>query len=77
MAREEILMTNPNFFGIGSLLLYGAASLLYELFPVYSNAPDEATTASLFGIQNNGNEREYIGERAPPKAKNCVIPYDL
>ena len=69
---------NPNFFfGVGSLLLYGAASFLYELFPGSSNAPDEVTITSFFGIQKNGDKWEYISERAPPGWKNRVILYNL
>lgn len=76
----ESQQTNKNFFfGVGSLLLYGAASFLYELFPGSSNKADEATMASFFGVQKSAatNEWEYIGERAPDGWRNRVEPYDL
>lgn len=75
---QDSMTNNPNFFfGVGSLLLYGAASFLYELFPGSTNAPDEATMTSFSGVQKNGDEWEHIGERAPPGWKNRITPYDL
>jgi hypothetical protein len=65
------------FFEVGSLMLYSAANILYELFPSSNYVPDEATIASFFGAQKNGDEWEYIGQRAPPGWKNRVVPYDL
>lgn len=54
--------TNPHFFfGPGSLLLYGAASFLYEFFPNFDPsaanyaAPDEATMMSFFGADKNAD----------------------
>jgi hypothetical protein len=74
------MTTNANFFfGIGSLLLYGAASFLYELFPGSTHSPDEATISSFFGLQQteDGADWEYVGEQAPPGWKDRVEPYEL
>src|SRR4051812_38056791 len=47
---NESQAENENFnFGPGALLMYGAASFLYDLFPGAGGTPDEATMASLFG----------------------------
>lgn len=63
---DESLFENPNFyFGPLSLLLYGAASFLYELFPSGPNyIPDQATMDSFF-----------IEERLPANWINRVEPY--
>ncbi|KAI6885536.1 Cloroperoxidase [Hortaea werneckii] len=65
------------FFGPGSLLLYGAASFLYELMPTAGGTADEATMMSFFGADKvNG---EYVwngGERIPPNWRARVEPYD-
>jgi hypothetical protein len=64
---RESEATNPNFFfGVGSLLLYGAASFLYELFPGSNYAPDEEAITSFFSVQKYDDKWGYIGERAPP-----------
>jgi len=52
------------FFGPGSLLLFGAASFLYELFPGAGGSPDLATITS-FGAEKQGDEWVYVGERIP------------
>jgi hypothetical protein len=47
---EQSKADNGNFFfGPGSLLLYGAASFLYELMPGSSHAPDEAVSSHCLG----------------------------
>ncbi|KAF2752878.1 hypothetical protein EJ05DRAFT_480894 [Pseudovirgaria hyperparasitica] len=70
---------NPNFFfGPGSLLLYGASSFLYELFPGSNYAADLTTMKSFFGAEEDGNGGwTHIPERAPPGWRNRVKPYDL
>ena len=58
---------NPNFFfGPLSLLLFGAASFLYELMPsgTHGYAPDYSTIASFF-----------IDEKLPENWTNRVTPY--
>ncbi|KAI5365986.1 Putative chloroperoxidase [Septoria linicola] len=58
---------NPNFFfGPLSLLLFGAASFLYELFPSGTRgyAPDFATISSFF-----------VQEKLPDNWTNRVAPY--
>lgn len=66
---NESLKTNPNFyFGPKSLLLYGAASFLYELFPSLGDQgkPDQATMNSFF-----------IPERLPNNWFSRVLPYTI
>ncbi|RMY64437.1 hypothetical protein D0863_09821 [Hortaea werneckii] len=75
---QQSLADNGNFFfGPGSLLLYGAASFLYELMPTAGGIADEATMMSFFGADKvNG---EYVwngGERIPPNWRARVEPYD-
>ena len=74
---QESKATNPNFFfGPKSILLYGAASFLYELFP--SHGPDGKPafidTGSFYGTTNpdvNGivrfNNTEHVPVNPDPK----------
>ncbi|KAK4496979.1 hypothetical protein PRZ48_011428 [Zasmidium cellare] len=65
------------FFGPGSLLLYGAASFLYELFPTAGGTADEVTMMSFFGA-NKTSDGQYVwngGERIPPNWRARVDPY--
>jgi len=71
---------NPNFeFGPLTLLLYGAASFLYELMPKgnHKYAPDLETISSFFGAeqQSDGSWEFNGGERIPDKWTNRVAPY--
>lgn len=55
---QQSLANNPNFyFGPLSLLLFGAASFLYELMPsgTHNYAPDLETISSFFGAQKNSD----------------------
>lgn len=63
---DQSVQENPNFFfGPLSLLLFGAASFLYELFPSGPDyIPDQATMNSFF-----------IEERLPNNWINRVAPY--
>jgi hypothetical protein len=64
---EQSLAENPNFFfGPLSLLLFGAASFLYELMPSGTRgyAPDIETISSFF-----------IDEKIPDNWTNRVTPY--
>lgn len=64
---DQSVQENPNFyFGPLSLLLFGAASFLYELFPSGPNyIPNQKTMNSFF-----------IKERLPKNWINRVEPYD-
>lgn len=71
---------NGNFyFGPKSLLLYGAATFLYELFPSLgpAGAPDLATMSSFFGAQSNGKGGYTFNnqERIPTDWYNRKVPY--
>ena len=64
---EQSRAENPNFsFGPLTLLLYGAASFLYELMPsgTHNYAPDYDTISTFF-----------IKERLPENWTNRVTPY--
>ncbi|TKA25221.1 hypothetical protein B0A50_05919 [Salinomyces thailandicus] len=71
---------NPNFyFGPFSLLLFGAASFLYELMPsgTRNYAPDLYTISSFFGAvqQDDGSWTFGEGEKIPDNWTNRVEPY--
>jgi hypothetical protein len=71
---------NPNFyFGPFSLLLFGAASFLYELMPSGTRgyAPDLPTISSFFGaVQNADGTWGFNGqEKIPDNWTNRVEPY--
>lgn len=70
---------NPNFFfGPLTLLLYGAASFLYELMPsgTHGYAPDFDTISSFFGAQKNSSGGySFVGEKIPANWTNRVEPY--
>ncbi|KAL6720615.1 hypothetical protein ACLMJK_002540 [Lecanora helva] len=77
---QQSLAENGNFyFGPKSLLLFGAASFLYELFPSLGpdGTPDLPTMESFFGAQSDGkggytfNNKEQI----PPNWYNRKSPY--
>ena len=75
---QESKATNPNFFfGPKSILLYGAASFLYELFPSHGpeGSPSFINTGSFYGTTNpdvNGivkfNNTEHIPANPDPTA---------
>ncbi|KAL9003549.1 MAG: hypothetical protein Q9188_003590 [Gyalolechia gomerana] len=71
---------NANFyFGPKTVLLYGAASFLYSLFPSLGNsgAPDLATMKYFFGAQDDGNGGYSFNnqERIPPNWYNRKTPF--
>jgi hypothetical protein len=85
---DQSLVENGQFhFGPRALLIYGAASFLYELMPsgTHGYTPDVATISSFFGAQpaakgSPGNATggyDFVPERLPPKYKNRVAPYTL
>ena len=77
----ESKATNPNFyFGPKSLLLFGAASFLYELFPSLGpqGTPDLPTISSFFGAESDGNGGwTHVPEQIPANWYNRVSPYSL
>ena len=73
---------NGNFyFGPTSILLYGAATFLYELFPSLGPAgkPDLATMESFFGASQNsdGTFKFNNAEKIPPSWYNRASPYSV
>jgi len=78
---DESVQQNANFFfGPLSLLLYGAASFLYELFPSYGpqGTPDLATMKSFFGAVEDSSAPggwRHVGERIPDNWFNRRQPY--
>lgn len=63
-------------FHPAALLLYGAQSFLYELFPGQGGQPDKATISSFFGAVDNGDGTySHIPERIPPNWRSRVTPY--
>lgn len=78
---DESVQTNPNFFfGPLSLLLFGAASFLYELFPSYGNegVADLATMKSFFGAVEDSSAPggwAHVGERIPDNWFSRRQPY--
>jgi len=77
---QQSLKDNPNFyFGPLSLLLFGAASFLYELMPSGPNyTPDFATISSFFGAQKNSDGTYSFNnqEKIPDNWTNRITPYD-
>ena len=78
---DQSLAENPNFYyGPKSLLLYGAASFLYELFPSGGNegVPDKPTIMSFFGAEDDGNGGyTHVPEKIPDNWFNRVASYSL
>lgn len=76
---DESVQENPNFFfGPLALLLYGASSFLYELFPSFGNegTPDLKTISSFFGTSQDSNGKWVSGpERIPDNWYNRRAPY--
>lgn len=79
---QQSLAGNANFyFGPKSLLVFGVASFLYELFPTLGpdGAPDLPTTESFFGAQGAGDGGYTFNdqERIPSNWLNRKSPYTL
>ena len=77
---QQSLAENPDFyFGPLSLLLFGAASFLYELMPsgTHNYAPDLETISSFFGASQNSDGTWYFNheEKIPDNWTNRVTPY--
>jgi hypothetical protein len=78
----QSVQENPNlYFGPFSLLLYGAASFLYELMPsgTRNYAPDLYTISSFFGAASDGNGGYSFNnaEKIPDNWTNRVKPYSI
>lgn len=78
---DESVQQNPNFFfGPLSLLLYGASSFLYELFPSYGpeGTPDLNTISSFFGAIQDSSAAggwRHVPEQIPANWFNRRAPY--
>ncbi|KAF2112262.1 hypothetical protein BDV96DRAFT_580439 [Lophiotrema nucula] len=78
---DESVQQNPDFYyGPFSLLLYGAASFLYELFPSYGpeGTPDLDTISSFFGAKADSSAPggwAHVGEQIPENWFNRRAPY--
>ena len=60
------------------LILYGASSFLFEVYPGATGVPDHDTIASFFGArENSAGGYDFIEERLPSGWKNRVEPYTL
>nr|AQA29370.1 hypothetical protein 77 [Fulvia fulva] len=78
--RYERYQQSKVDFGPLSLLLFGAASFLYELMPSGPDyIPDKATISSFFGAQDNSDGTYSFNnmEKIPDNWTNRVDPYDL
>ena len=66
---QQSIAENGNFYyGPKSLLLYGAATFLYELFPSFGPAgtPDLATISTFFGaVADGAGGWSHVPERIP------------
>ncbi len=79
---QQSMAENGNFFfGPTNILLFGAASFLYELFPSLGPAgsPDLATMESFFGASSsdNGGYTFNNAEQIPSNWYNRVSPYSV
>ena len=77
---QQSLAENGNFFfAPTAVLLFGAASFLYELFPSFGPAgnPNLATMESFFGAARDGQGGYTFNnaEQIPPSWSNRVSPY--
>ncbi|CAA9964295.1 hypothetical protein CFE70_007046 [Pyrenophora teres f. teres 0-1] len=79
---DESRRENPNFlFGPLSLLLFGASSFLYELFPSYGpeGTPDLATISSFYGAVEDPSAKggwRHVPERIPENWFSRRAPYN-
>ena len=76
---KDSVATNPNFyFGPKSVILYGAASFLYELLPSLGNQgpPTRENTNAFFGAKPNGSGGfTFVPERIPDSWDMRPTPY--
>ncbi|KZS90603.1 Cloroperoxidase, partial [Sistotremastrum niveocremeum HHB9708] len=78
---SQSVAENPNFyFGPKALLLYGAATFLYELYPTNGGLPDKSTFESFFGaVPSSTSPSGYTSqpERIPPSWFSRSTPYTI
>ncbi|CAO2655084.1 Nn.00g118170.m01.CDS01 [Neocucurbitaria sp. VM-36] len=78
---DESLAENPNFyFGPKALLLYGAASFIYEVFPVFGPEGEANidTVSTFYGAVPNGNGGyDHVPERIPENWSNRRTAYGI
>lgn len=80
---QDSLTTNGNFyFGIKSLLLYGASAFVFRLMPNGTQPATLANTESFFGAYPRGgptyqNHLAGVGEMIPPNWVPRPTPYTL
>ena len=79
--QQSLAENGTYYFGPTSLLLFGAASFLYELFPSLGPAgdPDLATMESFFGASSDGSGGYTFNnaEQIPANWYSRVSPYSL
>lgn len=79
--RVSEISLQPSSFSHGpkSVLLYGAASFLYELYPSNGGQPDLATISTFFGAKSDGNDGWTFNnaEQIPSNWSNRPTPYGL
>lgn len=78
---DESVSTNPNFyFGPKALLLYGAASFVYEVMPPYGpeGEPTIDIISTFFGAVPDGNgSYTHVPERIPDNWHNRRTAYTI
>jgi len=79
---QDSLATNDNFyFGIKSLLLFGASAFVFQLMPSGTDPPTLANTESFFGAEPRGGPYENhlagVGEQIPPNWVPRPTPYTI
>lgn len=82
MRYKQSEAQNPNFyFGPKVVLLYGAASFLFRLFPSFEGdvgAPTLAIESSFFGAKKSGSTFVFDGgEQIPDEWQNRLTPLTL
>ncbi|KAK7193860.1 Cloroperoxidase [Paraphaeosphaeria sporulosa] len=78
---DESLAENPNFyFGPKALLLYGAASFIYEVFPIFGPEGDANIDmiSTFYGaVPNSAGSYDHVPERIPENWSNRRTAYGL
>ena len=76
---DDSFATNDNFyFGPKAILLYGAASFIYNAFPGSNHQPDLDTISTFFGAADNGDGTwSHVPERLPANWTNRATPYGV
>ncbi len=76
-ADSDFYYSGNFYFGPKSILLYGAASFLYELFPTAGGPPDLPTISSFFGASSDGKGGFTFNgqEKIPDDWYNRKLPF--